>query len=235
MTPQHRSDQTILHRAHNEFVRVASTMTDEQRQRPTPCADWTGDDVIRHVVAGAVMTAALLGGTDGRSSIQIRETWTNGRAVTSRFLTAIALERAAFQIVEPQEAVDHPAFAMSANDLLGQRIIEYAVHTWDLRQAIGDPTPLDAEIAQRAWQLAEPLAPIAAHLGVFGDGPSGLLPHDAHDALDGLEATDLTADDTTSPHRTATSPHITDEDRLVDLTGRRVASQHPHPLLNETA
>jgi hypothetical protein len=61
--------------------------------------------------------------------------------------------------------------------------------------------PLDAEIGHRAWQLAAPLAPIAAKLTVFGNGPSGLLTDDADD-----------------------------EARLVDVTGRRSPAPHANTI-----
>lgn len=195
------SDVSILRRAHDEFTCVVAALADDERLLPSPCPSWTVDDVIHHVTGGAVMAAALLGGADGSAALAIRTTWTEGGLSTRGLLAALALERAAFDVVAPNEEVDHPVVPMSATELLGQRIIEYAVHTWDIRKAIDDPTPLDAVLARRAWQLAAPLAPIAAQLTVFGDGPSGLLTDDADD-----------------------------EARLVDVAGRRSPALHADSL-----
>jgi uncharacterized protein (TIGR03086 family) len=178
------SDQAILRRAHDELTCVVAALTDEERHLPSPCPAWSVDDVIHHLAAGAIMAVALLGGADSTAALAIRMTWIEGGFTLQRLRTALALERTAFDVAAPTDQVDHPVFPMSAVDLLGQRIIEYAVHIGDIRRPIDDHTPLDAVLAGRAWQLAAPLAPIAAQLGVFGDGPSGLLADDAdHETL----------------------------------------------------
>lgn len=198
MTNDHDlDDHSVLRRAHDELSAVVAAVADGERHLISPCAPWTVDDVIQHVVGGAIMAVALLGNADGRTAIAIRETWTRGTAGVPPLQFALALERAAFDVTARGAPVDHPAVPMDAADLLGQRIVEYAVHTWDIRRAVDDPTPLDAALARRAWQLAAPLAPVAAELGVFGAGPSGDLPPDAGD-----------------------------EARLVDVTGRRSHAAH---------
>jgi uncharacterized protein (TIGR03086 family) len=185
--------QTMLAQAHDEFTHVTSALSEAQLLLPSPCEGWTVNDVVTHIVGGAVMTNALLAGVDGKSALSIREVWSSPRGTSlQRFLLVIALERTAFKRTEPSEPVDHPSFPMTTADLLNQRIIEYVVHTWDIRRAISDHTPTDEALAAHAWEIAAPLAPIAHQLGVFGAGPSGRLGSD-----------------------------VTDETRLLDLTGRR--------------
>lgn len=200
MTIEHwNTDQTILRRAHDELIGIVDTVTDDARHLPSPCPPWTVDDVIDHLIGGATMTIALLGGSDGNTAVLVRDAWTGGSATPPGHRAACALERTAFEHAAPDDAVDHPLVAMTAAELLGLRIIEYAVHMWDIRRSMGDLTPLDATLAGRAWELAAPLAAVAADLGAFGDGPSGQLPVDA-----------------------------SDEARLVDVTGRRSAVLQPN-------
>lgn len=194
MTDEHPSaDRDVLLLAHDRLTTLLTALSDADHHLPTPCMPWTVAEVVDHVAGGAVMAAALLGGAAAAEALTIRNAWSQDRLALERVSVALAVERAAFGVVDPSRVIDHPVVPMTAAALLGQRIIEYAVHTWDVRQAIGDRSPSDPVLARRAWQLAAPLAPYAAGLGMFGAGPSGRLPDDADD-----------------------------EARLLDVTGRRV-------------
>ncbi|MFN8024742.1 MAG: TIGR03086 family metal-binding protein [Acidimicrobiales bacterium] len=194
----HPDDRTLLDLAHTRFATSVTSLADGDTTRPTGCPPWTVADLIDHVGGGAVMAAALIGGGAAAEARDVRATWTRRPLTAERLRVALALEAAAFDAADPAAVVDHPVMPMTAADLLGQRLIEYVVHDWDLRQACGDHAPVDEVLVRRAWQLAAPLAPFAADLGVFGAGPSPDLPADADDLA-----------------------------RLLDLTGRRPADMPP--------
>jgi uncharacterized protein (TIGR03086 family) len=81
-----------------------------------------------------------------------------------------------------------------AAQLLGFRVADYTLHTWDLARAIGADEQLDDDLVQELWQVMAPMTPVLGESGQFGTGPS----------------TDLDPD---APLQT----------RLLDLSGRRAS------------
>jgi len=68
---------------------------------------------------------------------------------------------------------------MPGAQLLGFRIGDLALHTWDLARAIGGDEELDEGLTANVWETLEPMAPFIGEIGVFGTGPSGTVGSDA--------------------------------------------------------
>lgn len=64
---------------------------------------------------------------------------------------------------------------MPAHQLLDFRIMDLAVHAWDLARATGGDETLDDDTMQAIWVSLQPFAPFIARVDVFGDGPSGTI------------------------------------------------------------
>ena len=91
-----------------------------------------------------------------------------------------------------ERTIPHPSgMDMPGARLLGFRIGDYALHAWDLAQAIGADEKLDDNLVQEVWNALTPLARVIGKSGVYGAGPTGQV-------------------DDTAPL----------QERLLDLTGR---------------
>ena len=75
--------------------------------------------------------------------------------------------------------VQHPAMDMPGSQLLGFRVGDLLVHSWDLARAIGADETLDPEIVAVVAQNIEPMRPFIGQIGMFGDGPSADADPDA--------------------------------------------------------
>jgi len=180
--------------ARSEFARRLRLVTADDWRRPTPCDDWTVRDLVVHVVGGDRMSAALLRGASRDEATAIRKTIDLGDDAVAAFDAEADQVAAAF--AEPgafERTIPHPSGTdMPGARLLGFRIGDYALHAWDLAQAIGADEKLDDNLVQEVWNALAPMAGMIGKSGVYGAGPSGQV-------------------DDTAPL----------QERLLDLTGRR--------------
>ena len=180
--------------ARSEFARRLRLVTADDWQRPTPCDDWTVRDLVVHVVGGDRMSAALLRGASREEATAIRKTIDLGDDAVAAFDAEADQVAAAF--AEPgafERTIPHPSgMDMPGARLLGFRIGDYALHAWDLAQAIGADEKLDDNLVQEVWNAFTPLAGVIGKSGVYGAGPTGQV-------------------DDTAPL----------QERLLDLTGRK--------------
>lgn len=189
----------LLQTVSDQFRELVCRVGTEQWALATPCPDWSVLELVGHVVGGSEMAAALVGGASRNEAIGLLATDFLGDDPMGAVSAALKTQYDAFS--QPGIAsitCQHPAGDMSADRLLGLRIGDLLVHRWDLARAIGADEQLPADVVQLVWDQTEPMAPIIAQLGVFGDGPSGTISDDA--------------------------PL---QDRLLDLMGRRTTDHLP--------
>ena len=63
--------------------------------------------------------------------------------------------------------VHHPAGDRSGRALLEMRIVDFAVHAWDLARAIGSDDTLEQDLVVVVWDLASAMIPELAQFGYF--------------------------------------------------------------------
>lgn len=181
MTPDPVVDQlALLPHADVEFGRRLAATTPDQLQGSSPCEEWTGRDLVNHVVGESIMSVRLLHGASAKEAIAGLEGDLLGDNPSAAFAAAALAERAAFQ--EPgalERIVHHPAMDMPGAQLLGFRIGGLTLHAWDLTRAVGGDETLDADLVEVVWAQLAPMAPFIAQTGVFGAGPSGDVGEDA--------------------------------------------------------
>jgi hypothetical protein len=73
----------------------------------------------------------------------------------------------------------HPVADLPADQVLGFRIADLAVHGWDLARATGGDETIDDAVADAVWSDLQPMLPMLGGIGMFGEGPSGTLDDDA--------------------------------------------------------
>src|SRR3954452_2722716 len=183
----------VLDHGGAQFARVLGAVTPQDWAFPTPCEGWTVHDLVVHVVGGTRMSVALLDGATRDEAFATLQGDVLGDEPLDTFAEAQAQLSAKFRALDSLEVtIHHMVGDIPAAMLLGFRIGDLTLHSWDLARAIGADETLDPVLVDAAWQAVSPLGASISETGVFGEGPSGDVAADAPLQL-----------------------------RLLDLTGRR--------------
>ena len=174
------ADVTDLATSQAEVRRRVAAIAPDQWDLPTPCADWSVRDLVRHMIGGSGMTVLLLAGAsadESRAAFKVA----HGPDLVAELDTALAAELAAFG--EPdafERTVHHPAAGdVPGATLYGFRTGDYLLHGWDVARATGGDERLHEGLVLTTWTAMQPMAPFIGQTGVFGSGPSGSVAEDA--------------------------------------------------------
>lgn len=120
--------------------------------RPTPCTEWDVHGLVNHVTGGNVRYRMLLDGADAvevEASRALDHVGEDPPALFAR--TADEVVAAFHEAGALDRVVDHPAGRRTGAELLGQRVVEWAVHGWDLARAVGGDEDLDPAVVGWLW------------------------------------------------------------------------------------
>ena len=173
--------QTALRSSHRRLEEATRRLTDGEIAGPSYCTDWSTAQVLSHIGSGAqifglLLDAGLAGAQPpGREEFsRIWDVW-NAMSPTDQARNSIIadeafLERVAAVPVDQLDALQMTVFdaPSDATRLLGMRLSEHAIHTWDVI-VIRDP---NAEVAGDAvaW-MVDSLGPVARRSGNTQGGP----------------------------------------------------------------
>ena len=158
------------------FETVAALVTAADLDRPTPCDGWTVRGLLGHVIGGNLAAAALLGGASREEAVAILSTVAADADAIAAVRESNAAQAEAFAAPGALETtVHHPAMDMPGAQLLGFRVGDLLVHSWDLARAIGADETLDPEVVAVVATNIEPMRPFIGQIGMFGEGPSDAL------------------------------------------------------------
>jgi len=149
--------------AHREFGARLSAVSDWDA--PTPDADWTVRELVRHVVVEQQWVPHLLAGrtvADAQRSIEplgddLRAEWRlYSLAATSAWDAA------------PADAVVSLSYdTVSVGDYLREQVSDVTIHSWDLARAVGADENLDIDLVEAVWTVFEPQRDTLAVSGLF--------------------------------------------------------------------
>ena len=167
--------------AADSFGRRLHAAPDSAWGNPTPCTEWTVRDLALHVIGGNHMSVALLDGATAEAAIAaIREATAGVSDVRAAFDESVAAQRAAFHRPGALDGtVHHVVGDIPARMLLGFRVADMLIHSWDLARGLGVDDTLDPEVLEVVWGFSRPMAEGMRASGRFGEGASGTLPDDA--------------------------------------------------------
>ena len=163
-----------LDRARHEFERRLREVGPGDWDRPTPCEGWTVRDLVVHVMVGQRMAALLVRGGSREAAEALFDGATLPDDVLAEFDAGADDQAAAFAEDGAMDRIAaHPAGDFPVGVLLGLRVTDATLHTWDLARAIGADETLSPDLMEHVWASVEPIAPVLAASGRFGEGPSG--------------------------------------------------------------
>lgn len=146
-----------------EFGHRLARVADDQWSSSTPCDEWDVQYLVAHVVGGNRFTLAILDGRSADDAIaEVMSSPQLGDDPVAAWSATAALQAAAFRRPNALDTqVDHPVGTITAADLLGFRVFDIALHTWDLARAIGADEVL-------------PVALVDAVIGIVENGLPGM-------------------------------------------------------------
>jgi uncharacterized protein (TIGR03086 family) len=164
----------LLELAAATFADRLALVGDDQWDAPTPCEGWNARDLVHHVVGGNAMAVALLDGVSTEDAIAVFTGTNLADDVAAEYAAGAAAQTAALRGDRALgTVVHHPMGDLPGGVLLGFRIGDLTIHSWDLARAIGAEETLPEPLVEATWANLSPMAEFIGTVGVFGEGPSG--------------------------------------------------------------
>ena len=133
--------------ANDEFARRLRLVGPDDWPRPTPCSEWDVRALVNHVVGANVRYQLLLHGAPTEQVEATRTVDHLGDDALASFVARADSVVACFHEDGALERVAHHAAGdRTGGDLLSMRILDAAIHGWDLARAIGADETLDDDV-----------------------------------------------------------------------------------------
>jgi uncharacterized protein (TIGR03086 family) len=143
--------------ANDEFARRLRAVGPDDWRRSTPCSEWDVRALVNHVVGANVRYQLLLHGGPTEEVEATRNVDHLGDDALASFLATADGVVACFHEEGALERIAHHATAVRTGcELLSMRILDAAIHGWDLARAISAEETLDADVV--AFLLAYTVA-----------------------------------------------------------------------------
>lgn len=121
----------------------------EDWKRATPCGEWDVRALVNHVVGGSRRYTLLLHGASAGEVEATRNVDHLGDDPVAAFLSAAGEVAAAFADEGAlARTAHHPAGDRTGAELLGMRVLDVAVHGWDLAVAIGADDTMAPDVVE---------------------------------------------------------------------------------------
>lgn len=164
------TDLVMLDRATQSFSQLLGSLDAAALDRPTACGDWTVKDVANHVCGGALRYAHYL-----RGGMPDEIVWTRtADNVGDNPLAAHDKLSAELRTLFSQPGAGsirahHPMQTVSGAVLLRMRVLELAVHAWDIASALDATAKIDSDTAAYLLDRAASILQAQREHGYFAD------------------------------------------------------------------
>ena len=141
--------------ANAEFERRLRLVAADEWERPTPCDEWDIRALVNHVIGANHRYTMLLHGASAEAVNATRSVDHLGNDPVDSFVSSAAELTAAFgENRALARIVHHPSGDRSGADLVGMRVLDAAVHGWDLARAIGADETLEPNVVEFVLALS---------------------------------------------------------------------------------
>ncbi|NYH93424.1 TIGR03086 family metal-binding protein [Actinopolymorpha rutila] len=124
--------------------------------RPTPCAEWTLEDLLAHMAAQHNGFAAAARGEENPKVWEERSLGDDPfgayRDSAERVLDAFAADGVLERMFLIPDFGDQPLPGWQA---ISAHLVDYAVHSWDVAKALGVPAELEPAAVGMAYEIAQ--------------------------------------------------------------------------------
>ena len=146
MTAAHDAIE-LLEVANGEFARRLRLVGPDDWRRSTPCSEWDVRALVNHVVGGNIRYQLLLRGAPTEEVEATRSVDHLGDDALAAFSATARATVTCFREPGALDRVGHHAMGdRSGRELLAMRILDAAVHGWDLARAISVDEMLDSDV-----------------------------------------------------------------------------------------
>ena len=176
MTTPHES-VVVLSRALDQAGDVLAAVRPDQLRLPTPCEDWTVEQLIGHLLADTANFVTMMNGDEPDWSAP-------PPALPDDFVAAF--RSGADDLIHRW----HQREGEDAGPPPDMQTAEFAVYTWDLVRALGLSTELDPEVAERGLAFMSASLEPEMRGGAFAaevEAPAGASPYDRLAAFAGRD------------------------------------------------
>jgi uncharacterized protein (TIGR03086 family) len=149
---------------------AAASISDANREAPTPCSEWTVTQVLQHAVGDQLAWAAAIGAGTGPSENPFAPSGRLEESVGDLLDPALATARAAWAGISADDLAvptPLPQGALAAPAAAAACALDAAVHAWDIAVALGRPGLLADQLAGQllptARAIVEPLRQFGAY------------------------------------------------------------------------
>jgi uncharacterized protein (TIGR03086 family) len=133
--------------ASDEFARLLRLVGPDDWRRPTPCSEWDVRALVNHVVGANVRYQLLLHGAPTEQVEAMRTLDHLGDDALASCIATADRVVACFHEDGALERIAHHATGdRTGRELLSMRILDAAIHGWDLARAIGVDETLDDDV-----------------------------------------------------------------------------------------
>jgi len=149
---------------------AAASISDADRDAPTPCSQWTVTQVLQHAAGDQLAWAAALGTGTGPADNPFAPSGHLDGGVDDLLSPALTTARTAWAGVTADDdkvPTPLPQGPLPAQVAAGACALDAAIHAWDIAVALGRPgflpDPLAGRLLPVAREIVEPLRQFGAY------------------------------------------------------------------------
>jgi uncharacterized protein (TIGR03086 family) len=162
-----------LPQIHEQALRATGTVVDgvadRQLELSTPCDGWSVRELLNHIVSGNYWAAELAAGKSIDDVGDRLDGDTLGDDPAAAYRASAKLAAAAFNAPGAMDAPCAVSYGpVPGSVYCGHRILDLAIHGWDLAKATGQDTTLDPELVDAVAAIVAPQMDMLAGSGMFG-------------------------------------------------------------------
>lgn len=148
---------------------IVDRISDDQLELTTPCDGWSVRELLNHVVSGNEWAAELAAGSTIADVGDRLDGDVLGTDPSGAYRASAQRAAAAFNASGAMDAPCAVSYGPAPGSAYcGHRILDVAIHGWDLATATGQDATIDPELVDAIAAIVAPQIDLLSGSGVFG-------------------------------------------------------------------